>query len=93
MSNEHCWGELGQFKAAVPDDIAEAAAEHMDEAWVVNGELTAETIALVAEIFAWCRTKLAAGSRPIPVQQALHFASEAMGDPDGVGITPRPNGD
>lgn len=70
----------------VSDDIAEAATEHMGEIWVVNADLTAETTALVADLFAWCRSRLDAGSRPIPIQQALEIASTAMGDPDGVGI-------
>lgn len=90
MSNivsEHCFGEFSQFKVTVPDDVGDAAVEHMAESWVVNGELTAETTALVAELFAWCRTKLEAGSRPIPIQRALEIASEAMADPKGVGIT------
>lgn len=84
--NEHRFGKEAQFKVNVPDDIAEAAAEHMEEQWVVNQELTDETVALVADLFGWCRGRLDAGSRPIPIQQALKIASDAMADPEGVGI-------
>lgn len=87
--SEHCFGELGQFKANVPDDIGEAAVEYMSEAWIINGELTAETTALVADLFNWCRSKLEGGSRPIPIQQALRAVSEAMADPDGTTIRRR----
>lgn len=88
--SEHCFGEFGQFKANVPDDIGDAAVEHMSEAWVINGELTAETTALVADLFNWCRGKLEGGFRPIPIQQALRAVSDAMADPDDVGIRKQP---
>lgn len=90
MSNasEHLFGDGGKYKATVPDDVGNAAVDHMQEMFVVNEDLTAETIALVAKLFAWCRAEIESGSRPIPIQQALRIASDAMADPGGVGITP-----
>ena len=49
-------------------------------------ELTLEEEALRSELRAWCRGKLATGTRPIPLQAALRIVSGQMTDPESSGI-------
>lgn len=78
--------KIGRLAIDVESNIGKAAAEYMAEQFVVSEELTAETRTLVGILFQVCREQLKVGTRPIPLQQALRIVSEAMGDPDGVGI-------
>lgn len=78
--------KVGKLAIDIERDIGKAAAEHMAEQFVISTELTNETRTLVGILFQVCREQLKAGSRPIPLQQALRIVSEAMADPDDVGI-------
>src|SRR5262245_40450680 len=51
-----------------------------------SNELTREEEALRSELRAWCRGKLASGTRPIPLQAALRIVADQMSDPEGHGI-------
>lgn len=51
-----------------------------------SDELTREEEALRSELRAWCRGKLASGTRPVPLCAALRIVADQMNDPEGSGI-------
>jgi hypothetical protein len=62
------------------------SADDYDSKLYGSDELTLEEKALRSELRAWCRGKLASGTRPVPLYAALRIVSDQMIDPDGSGI-------